>query len=39
MKNLKKESAINECPVCHASAVEPCKNPEKKASRECPRVK
>lgn len=37
--NVKKTSAILECPICHASAVESCKSPEKKASKDCPRVK
>jgi hypothetical protein len=26
------------CPMCGASAVESCKKPEKKETRECPRV-
>lgn len=37
--NEMKTSAIMECPICHASAVEPCKMPEKKATKECPRAK
>lgn len=39
MGKQENETVVVECPICHASAVEPCKQPEKKESKECPRTK
>jgi hypothetical protein len=34
---VKNQTSVRECPVCHATAVDACKQPEKKETRECPR--
>jgi hypothetical protein len=37
-KTEEKNQTPMRCPMCGASAVESCKKPEKKETRECPRV-